>query len=316
MTIFACHLTDTLTMYELTLPDLRRHLRVTEKGSARDETLFTQGSLGDKQLFGYPCRFNGYMAILCLKGHFRVEINLSSFLMEESSLLVYIPGNIIRVSPAEGHDSRHVRYALVACSREFISSMEHDLSLLYEKSMLVFNNPCVKLLPQEIRSCRLYYLLAKSLARQGLGDTSSRMRPLFMSSFQYFAALWAQHLEAGKQLTRADLPRQTAKSRRLFADFLQLVSAYHNTEHQIDFYADRLMLTPKYLSRQIKEISGRTVPEWIDAFLLLEAKNMLKYSDNSVKEIVYALHFSNTAVFYQFFKKYTGMTPLAYKSGQ
>jgi AraC-like DNA-binding protein len=80
------------------------------------------------------------------------------------------------------------------------------------------------------------------------------------------------------------------------------------------FYATNLGLTPKYLSKLIKQASGRSAPEWIDSFVILEAKNMLKYTDNSIKEIVYKLHFPNPSVFYKFFKAHTGMTPSQYRN--
>ncbi|MBQ0124195.1 MAG: AraC family transcriptional regulator, partial [Bacteroidales bacterium] len=79
-------------------------------------------------------------------------------------------------------------------------------------------------------------------------------------------------------------------------------------------YADKLLLTPKYLSKFIKEVSGRTAPEWIDSFIILDAKNLLKYSDMSIKEIAYDMHFSSVPAFYKFFQKKTGMTPAAYRS--
>jgi AraC-like DNA-binding protein len=82
----------------------------------------------------------------------------------------------------------------------------------------------------------------------------------------------------------------------------------------VGFYADRLSLTPKYLSRIIKEASGRSAPEWIDDYVILEAKNLLKYSGLAIKEIVYKLNFPSQSVFYKFFKARTGMTPTEYKN--
>jgi len=68
-------------------------------------------------------------------------------------------------------------------------------------------------------------------------------------------------------------------------------------------------------SKLIKQVSGRSAPDWIDSFVILEAKNMLKYTDDSIKEIVFKLHFPNPSVFYKFFKAHTGMTPSEYRNG-
>ena len=101
---------------------------------------------------------------------------------------------------------------------------------------------------------------------------------------------------------------------QLLERFIKLVTEYHNSERNMAFYATNLGLTPKYLSKLIKQASGRSAPEWIDSFVILEAKNMLKYTDNSIKEIVYKLHFPNPSVFYKFFKAHTGMTPSQYRN--
>ena len=100
----------------------------------------------------------------------------------------------------------------------------------------------------------------------------------------------------------------------LFEKFMSLVSEYHNSERGMAFYANRLGMTPKYLSKLIKQVSGRSAPDWIDSFVVNEAKSMLKYTDDSIKEIVYKLNFVNASVFYKFFKAQTGMTPSEYRN--
>ena len=99
----------------------------------------------------------------------------------------------------------------------------------------------------------------------------------------------------------------------LFEQFIKLVSIHHTSHRNVTFYADKLCLTPKYLSKLIKNATGKSAPEWIDSFVILDAKNMLKYSNDTIKEIVYRLNFPNQSVFYKFFKARTGMTPSEYR---
>ena len=89
---------------------------------------------------------------------------------------------------------------------------------------------------------------------------------------------------------------------------------YHTNYRNVGFYADKLSLTPKYLSRIIKEASGRSAPEWIDEYVILESKNLLKYSELPIKEIVSRLNFPSQSVFYKYFKAHTGQTPTEYKN--
>ena len=104
------------------------------------------------------------------------------------------------------------------------------------------------------------------------------------------------------------------RSKVIFEQFIKLVSEYHLQHRNVGFYAEKLCLTPKYLSKLIKTATGRSAPDWIDAYVILEAKNLLKYSNVTIKEVVYRLNFPNQSVFYKFFKARTGMTPSEYRN--
>ena len=97
--------------------------------------------------------------------------------------------------------------------------------------------------------------------------------------------------------------------------FVTLVTQYHNSERSMQFYADKLCLTPKYLSKIVKQATGRSGPDWIDTYVVLEARNLLRYSDLSIKEIVWRLNFANSSVFNKFFRTHTGISPSDYRKG-
>ena len=124
------------------------------------------------------------------------------------------------------------------------------------------------------------------------------------------AGLWTEKINE----LREEAAQTTTRSRMVLEQFIRLVGEYHTKYRNVGFYADKLCLTPKYLSKLIKTASGKSAPEWIDSYVILEAKNLLKYSDIAVKEIVYRLNFPNQSVFYKFFKMRTGMTPSEYRN--
>lgn len=78
-------------------------------------------------------------------------------------------------------------------------------------------------------------------------------------------------------------------------------------------YADKMFLTPKHLSTVVKEVSGKTAGEWIDSLVILEAKAMLKSSEQSIQEIADELHFANQSFFGKYFKHHTGFSPKEYR---
>jgi AraC-like DNA-binding protein len=104
-----------------------------------------------------------------------------------------------------------------------------------------------------------------------------------------------------------------SREQRLFADFIQLVNAHVAAEHNIEFYADRLFLSPRYMSTVVKKVSGRSAKEWIDDALVARIKVALRYTDRQAAQISDDFGFPNTSFFSKFFKRLTGLTPLQYR---
>ena len=104
-----------------------------------------------------------------------------------------------------------------------------------------------------------------------------------------------------------------SRHEELFRHFITLVNEHCKTERTVPFYASQLCLSPRYLSTIIHYVSGRTVTEWINQAVILEAKVMLKHSNLLIYQIADTLHFSNPSFFCKFFKRMTGMTPQEYQ---
>lgn len=77
-----------------------------------------------------------------------------------------------------------------------------------------------------------------------------------------------------------------------FGKFIALLTQYHTQERSVTFYAEKLCITPKYFSTLIKKQTGKSAAQWIDDYVILEAKNLLKFSGMSIQEIAYHLNFS------------------------
>ena len=112
---------------------------------------------------------------------------------------------------------------------------------------------------------------------------------------------------------KPELSRPLNRKEQIFHDFLTLLEEYYTQERSISFYADRMCLTPKYLSTIVKEVSGKHGMQWIDEYVLLEAKALLRDGSISVKEVSDQLNFPSQSMFGRFFKKMTGLSPKQYK---
>lgn len=95
--------------------------------------------------------------------------------------------------------------------------------------------------------------------------------------------------------------------------FIHLLSQDGREKHPIDFYAERLCVSPNHLSTLVRSESGMTVLQWIDRALVREAKVLLHHTQMPIAEVADTLGFSTPSSFIHFFKQQTGTTPLRYR---
>ena len=201
----------------------------------------------------------------------------------------------------------------MAISKEYLSSISFDVKKIFDDRLTLLADPCVMLDEKELEFCDKYIDLLGVVMETDVPNKKEAVGSLIASFFYFIAGLFENNFA---KMPNTAFPHSSATRVKLvFEHFMSLVTEYHSTERNMSFYAGRLGLTPKYLSKLIKQVSGRSGPAWIDSFVILEAKNMLKYTDAPIKEIVYKLNFPNPSVFYKFFKAHTGMTPSEYRSG-
>ena len=113
---------------------------------------------------------------------------------------------------------------------------------------------------------------------------------------------------------RAIVHRQTPQRvEEIFIGFIRLLPSHFAEHHDIAFYADRLHITPVYLSRVVRQVTGRTVVDYINQMLLMEASFLLRMSPMSITQIADHLHFAAPPSFSKFFSRLKGMSPKEYR---
>lgn len=301
---------DMTERQNFSISDLLRQLpQASYKALGDDFFIAELGYDESLEFMKYPARFNGFLVFYCIEGSFKIDINLKPYEVSEGSLIVYTPGNIARVEEMDRDELSKLRFILVASTEAFITGVRMDFNQLYEDSLLALENHCIRLNDSEKHLMKKYRDLAEALLTLDMPNKVEAVKSLGTSIFYLLGTMWSNRLDEAHK----ELPARAKRANSVFANFLKLVSVHHREEHNIDFYADNLLLTPKYLSKFVKEVSGRTASEWIDSFIILDVKNLLKYSDLSIKEIAYDMHFASVPSFYKFFNKMTGLTPAAYR---
>ena len=299
-------------LHVISLKDLRKYFPAHIGDELSDDFFIADVHYRDfLDILKYPCRLDGFMAIFCLSGELKAEINLKTYDIRENSVVINVPGNIGRVYHVDDDKLGDLHFVAVAVSSDFLSSSKMDYVRMFNESIAVLDNPCFVMHETERMIFTRYFELITELVKTDTQNLKQVLSGIISSCLYYAGSIWQEKLKEAEK--PGEVSAQTMRAKLVLEQFLKLVADYHSSERGMAFYADKLCLTPKYLSKVIKEISGKSGPEWIDSFVILEAKNMLKYSDMPIKEIVYKLNFPNSSVFYKYFKAHTGQTPSEYR---
>ena len=120
---------------------------------------------------------------------------------------------------------------------------------------------------------------------------------------------------ASDKMRNRDVESQASRTNAdvLSKKFLELAKENFRKERQLQFYADTLCITPRYLSRVVKECTGSSAAEWIERCVVLEARALLKSTNMTIQQISDELNFPSQTFFGKYFKRRVGMSPKEYR---
>lgn len=256
----------------------------------------------------YPFRVDCYVAAYCVEGTVDCSVNLTDYHLTTGTLLLFTPGNIVRITEPD-QTSQNLRLTLICASTSFITNIGINPSKFLIEAMDVLRDPCIHLSADETEMLHKYVNLALDITKTNPQFIKESIAGLVSSVFYQFAGFLAD----SKRRQEMESPVRTSRQRQMLEQFIKLAINDHAREHLVGYYADKMCVTPKYLSKIVKEASGRSVPDWLSELLILDAKNMLRHSDMTIKEISSRLNFPSQSFFFRFFKNHTGQTPTQYR---
>lgn len=266
----------------------------------------TASSDSQMQVFRFPCRIDAFIIGVGTEGETSVSFNLHEFRLKKDSMFIFTPKNILQVN-----SQQYFKADVIAISPDFMRRINIDIKNMMLLFLKFVENPTLALTPEESRSMR-------GMIAQIERETR---RPETHFSFDIVSGLIAATIyKVGDIMYHylAEHPEGQNNSHNraeeYFKQFTHLLGEHFREERSVGFYARQLCITPKYLTTLIKRISGQSVSEWIDNYVILEAKTLLKYSTMSIQEIAYYLNFPNQSFFGSYFKRNTGMSPSQYKA--
>ena len=269
-----------------------------------DDGLVLTNRIADAPIPKEPTRMNFILMALCKHGKAQYSIDTREQTVKPGDLLFISERHIVDNYMA----SPDFECLCIMVSTEFYHGFIQNVKNVSSLLLFSMNNPVVSLTPREIQVYSNYY----QTIREKMSDREHHYRTdlvkaLLLAMFYDMSnVIWRVEQQGTKSQTRADV---------IFANFIRLLEQHFRQERRVSWYAEQLCITPKYLSEIVKQVSKRTPNEWIDNYVILEIRVLLKNSTKSIKEIAEELQFPNQSFLGKYFKEHIGVSPSLYRKG-
>ena len=263
-------------------------------------------SASEMEIFRFPSRLNALIIGVGTEGETSLTSNLQEFRLKKDSLFIFSPKHILQVQ-----SNNRFKAHLIVIAPDFLKRINIDTRRMMPLFLQFGSLPCMELTHAESQSLRSFISMVEQELKGSETDFSSEIiGGLIAATIYKVGDILTHYLTEHPEV---DSPIHN-RAEEYFRQFTELLGEHYKHERSVGFYARQLCITPKYLTTLIKRISGKSVSEWIDNYVILEAKTLLKYSNMSVQEIAYYLNFPNQSFFGCYFKRNAGMSPSQYKA--
>ena len=238
---------------------------------------------------------NGIIIVLCKAEKGVIKIDGKEYKLSSKNIVVLPENHVINyISPILLNE-----HNMIAVSIDYILNMPSpiDTSIFnYSRYMSV-----IKIADDKFDDIYSYY---NFIHKESLENGKYRKEIIQSIFYALVLEILAEYEKIFDSSYNSDI-----KANDLSDRFFRLLAIHYKNNRSVQFYADKLNLTPKYLSTAIKRTTGRPILNWIHEAILIDAKMLLRTTDLTVQQISDQLNFSSPSAFVQFFKKHTGKTP-------
>lgn len=263
-----------------------------------DLALFSFKHFIDELEANEPHKLQRAAIVLCTAGSCRIKINLEEHEIKAPQLVTFMPGQIVELLS----DINDLEGYVISLSKRFIDKV--NLPGWQHQYMKMYNNPITDIDQNMLNSLRLFYVILYRAATNEHNPFRLQIIENLISVFYY----------GGVSSFDNEVESNLKYKNHIVANFLELVQQHYREERLIQYYAGRLCITPKYLSKLVKDHTGRAAADWIEQHVILEARAMLQSTDLSIQQIATALNFPNQSFFGKYFKRATGVSPKQYRT--
>ena len=240
---------------------------------------------------------------VCRSGQFSYTLDTIPYQIE--------PNHIVIISPGQTLDDAKV--AADSCAFGIMISedfFQETIANIHElSSLFIFSkaHPVCKLQANEMEKLENYFRALHKM----VDNTTHHFRTEVVKSL-----FKTMIYDLGDTMFRiqSSEDRKQYRADKIFSDYIDLVEKNFKVQRRVSWYAQQLHITHKYLSESVKAASHRTPNEWIDYYVIMEIRVLLKTTAKSIKDITDLLHFPNQSFLGKFFKEHVGMSPRQYRN--
>jgi AraC-like DNA-binding protein len=278
---------------------LASYYEPVKKSVVGDDIMFIRNAT-TLPCYEYPIKPGCVMSVHCFGGSAELSINMTDWKLEKEQSLTVQSDNMIQFHSVNDDFTAMIAFISV----KLFDSFELDNKLKTSTYIYSRKVPVRQLKQADTEVMKNYYSMLELVA--GMHDNPYQlqiMKMLFLANF---------YITANLPEIRDFVETTHSRTEQYFEKFHDLLLLHYRQSKDVKFYAEKMCLNAKYLSSLIKDISQKTASEWIDGYVMLEAKALLKLKDATIQEISDHLGFPDQSTFGKYFKRHAGVSPKEY----
>ncbi|MEF9923885.1 MAG: helix-turn-helix domain-containing protein [Muribaculaceae bacterium] len=272
------------------------------KSDSIDNEIFIFDDITDIASSNNPIKLEMPIFAVCIKGEVKLQVNLNNYTIVANTLVTLLPDHIIH-----GYEiSSDFKGLFIGVTPSYGEEVMPDIHTLLPFVLNFKESPVVSLTQSEVESIKEFHAFLWKKIKNVNGFYGKKIIHNLLQALLY------ETLNIYK-IRNNYVPLKRSRNEEIFFNFFSLVEREFKVARSVAYYADKLFITPKHLSSVVKTVSGRTAGEWIDNYVVLASKVMLRSSSLTIQEISSDLNFTNQSFFGKYFKQHVGVSPSEYR---
>lgn len=248
-----------------------------------------------------PMKAEWFIVALCISGKADLKINKDSYTLNEKDLLICHPQTLLENEMIESE----LNLCGFCLSPEYMRQTFVIAASNWNTKVFLENNPVLSLDDGECELFLQYYSLIKSR----FTAKTVHKKELLDALLQAFRIDFNDSMERHVKIN----PPKYNSADNLFSSLIDLITGSYPKERSVQYYAEKLFVTPKYLSAICKETCGETALDIITKYVKKDIEILLRNPQISIKEISNILDFPNLSFFGKYVKRNFGVSPREYR---